>query len=64
MIKYLKIISKKITSVQAVLLLGIIYYLVLPIFWSIRPGKKSNTKPGWKKWHIKLDTLSDARKQY
>lgn len=64
--KKIKEISKKITDIQAGIILLLIYFILVPLFRiPVRP-KKTNTKKKsrWFKWQIKSNSLEDMRRQY
>ncbi|MBI2020016.1 hypothetical protein HYS94_01195 [Candidatus Daviesbacteria bacterium] len=58
-----KKITAKITSLQALVLLSLVYILIVPIFASIYILMNQKTKQGWSSWKLKSDTLDDLKRQ-
>lgn len=58
--------SKKLATVQTVIILTIVYIMVTPIFsfiLRISMGKKYK-KTGWLPWSIHSDSIEDLEKQF
>lgn len=62
--KLIKAVTRKIADFQAVIVLSLFFFLLVPIFALVVKFIQKEDKLTWTPWDIPSDTLDDVRRQY
>lgn len=65
-IEKFKSFSKKISDIQAFIILSVFFFILIPIFSLILKTKRKEIEEelSWKKWSTPSDTIAQVKNQY